>query len=1176
VTPSDHTSDAPPSAQALSDSLKEAVKTWVPKVRRALDEEFVAQLGRLGLRRDGKHVPVDKMSLPEASIAIRRRVQALVSRESLSEGTPERGHDNVIRELTYTLLNRLVGLKAMEARRLLHLPPPGQPTAAAEETEVVTPVPGQARSRYLRDFRAAAGSRYKYEDDAEEALLRDGLTASFRHVTGEIRILFDPDHEYSCVWPTHAALTSVLQLINDGLPADAYRAQDFLGWVYQFFNRDEKKRVRDENKGTPRSSYELSVINQFYTPSWVVKALVDNTLGRLWLEMHPDSALHAGADGEAQSYLLDRTGGQLTAAPKLASDIALLDPACGAMHFGQYAFSLFYKMYEEEIAHCGQPGWPAEPSVSSPHQIPAAILEHNLFGIDIDPRAIQIAALSLLLTAKEAALSHGVPLLSVCVRRSNLVVANGVNLGAERLRTLVERIGMKLGSDELRQRLFQTLWDTVRNVGELGSLVQVGEGMSRVLDEWVQNQAKARGLTKLARRRATPQMELGSLLADADRMRAHQLELERHALHAEAVELQRELLQAIDDASGTTTVDPSERLFAEDTGRSLKLIQTLSRKFDVVVMNPPYGSPTKASSEYIDKAYPLGRNDIYCAFVERGLALLTEDGYLGALTSRAFFSGPRSLDFRTALLGRPFFMPMLLDLGSGILDDATVSTAAYVATRKRCEEVPVIDLVCEADDRESRLRQVLSGDLQWVYRRRNEFFLAIADRRLAYNLLPSLEKAFVDYPPLFPEYLQNAACVGLENFKPKFAAVVQGIIAVPLDWFVRKWWEVEPGQDVRWLPFAKGGNFGRFWYSEDLVIDWASSGARVKAEAKRRYRSASRTIKNDGYFGRDGLTFPRVSSIGFSCRRMPVRSAFSDSGQFLFLADPTLIYSMMALLNSELILQTLLLLNPSRKTEVNDLAILPVPRKLPPRLGEIAERMVAIKRDWSKGLEPTKEFVAPHLTSVDGDTLAERLKNLQRSESDNDAELQTLYAELNTNIEHLYRLSAADAKYVRDRCASIARERVWPGMQTKAPAQKRMDYVWRLLSYAVKRVIESDDDGIVPFTQATGETRLVERLRHELSALFPGWEENQLEVEIVNELKRTAHGYRKCASLDDWLANAFFEYHASIYNSRPIFWHIASSQGTASFAFGALVHYHRFDKNRMAKLRASYVRDTIE
>ncbi|MBK7072950.1 MAG: hypothetical protein IPH44_11665 [Myxococcales bacterium] len=609
MSPSDQNENGPASAQALSDSLKEAVKSWVPKVRKALDDEFGAQLERLGLRRNGKHVALDKMSLPSASVAVRHRAEALVARESLSEGTPERGYDNVVRELTYTLLNRLVGLKAMEARKLLYLPPPGDANASPEETEVITPVPGQARSRYLRDFRAAGGSRYKYEDDAEEALLREGLTSAFRHVTNEIRVLFDPDHEYASVWPTHAALTGVLKMINEDLSADAYRAQDFLGWVYQFFNRDEKKRVRDENKGTPRSSYELAVINQFYTPSWVVKALVDNTLGRLWVEMHPDTAIHRVSPEGAPSYqIVPATQGAVAeqkpvSAPKLARHRSSR-PRVRAMHFGQYAFSLFYKMYEEELERCGQPGWPGEPSVSSPADIPAAILENNLFGIDIDPRAIQIAALSLLLTAKEAALSHGVSLRSVRVRRSNLVVANGVSLGASSLKTLVDRIGAKLGSDELRQRLFQTLWDTVRNVGELGSLVQVGEGMSRVLDEWVQQQAKARGLTKVARRRRPRSLSWGPSFPTPTGYEPTNWSSSAKRFTPRRSTSKHELLQAVDDASAATAAEPSERLFAEDTGRSLKLIQTLSRKFDVVVMNPPYGSPTKASAEYIDSAYP--------------------------------------------------------------------------------------------------------------------------------------------------------------------------------------------------------------------------------------------------------------------------------------------------------------------------------------------------------------------------------------------------------------------------------------------------------------------------------------------------------------------------------------------------------------------------------------------
>src|SRR5688572_28297737 len=110
------------------------------------------------------------------------------------------------------------------------------------------------------------------------------------------------------------------------------------------------------------------------------------------------------------------------------------------MHFGQYAFGLFYRMYLDEIEHAGTPGWPIEPSIRDPQAIPAAIIENNLFGIDIDPRALQIASLSLLLTAKEAALRHGLAPQDVHISRTNLVVANAVNLGEERLRMLIDRL----------------------------------------------------------------------------------------------------------------------------------------------------------------------------------------------------------------------------------------------------------------------------------------------------------------------------------------------------------------------------------------------------------------------------------------------------------------------------------------------------------------------------------------------------------------------------------------------------------------------------------------------------------------------------------------------------------------------------------------------------------------
>jgi hypothetical protein len=130
---------------ALSDQHKEAVKSWVPKARRLLETDLTAQLERLGIREGGKVIPLESMSLTPEAVAIRQRVEALLVRDSTAEGTPKRGYDNVLRELTYTTLNRLVGLKAMEARQVLFLVPPVG--GAPESTEVLTPIPGQDRSR---------------------------------------------------------------------------------------------------------------------------------------------------------------------------------------------------------------------------------------------------------------------------------------------------------------------------------------------------------------------------------------------------------------------------------------------------------------------------------------------------------------------------------------------------------------------------------------------------------------------------------------------------------------------------------------------------------------------------------------------------------------------------------------------------------------------------------------------------------------------------------------------------------------------------------------------------------------------------------------------------------------------------------------------------------------------
>jgi hypothetical protein len=251
------------------------------------------------------------------------------------------------------------------------------------------------------------------------------------------------------------------------------------------------------------------------------------------------------------------------------------------------------------------------------------------------------------------------------------------------LRRLVEDLLNRQGAKsaqtrEVAARLFQVIWGNLQYVSELGSLVQVREGVERVLDDWVETRAREKGLTRVFAPVEHPQLELGSILEDLEREQAQQLQLERRLLEAEARQLQQELLAAIENEAAQVGGDPAERLFAEDTARGLKLLQILSRHYDVVVMNPPYGAFVPKVKDFVKAAYPLTANDIYAAFIDRATQLTEPEGYVGALVSATFINLTSFEKLRTEILLKRNPLITMLDLGFGILDDATVEAAAIV------------------------------------------------------------------------------------------------------------------------------------------------------------------------------------------------------------------------------------------------------------------------------------------------------------------------------------------------------------------------------------------------------------------------------------------------------------------------------------------------------------------
>jgi hypothetical protein len=438
---------------------------------------------------------------------------------------------------------------------------------------------------------------------------------------------------------------------------------------------------------------------------------------------------------------------------------------------------------------------------------------------------------------------------------------------------------------------------------------------------------------------------------------------------------------------------------------------------------------------------------------------------------------------------------------------------------------------------------------------------------LAYRSIIWLAPLFKEHPPLNPTY-------GFTR---------SGLNTTEIDRFTRQRWEILALPEERsWVLFAKGGDFSRFYSDWELVIDWKDNGRVYKRVVAEKYGSASRFVKSESDYFRSGITWMQTTNLGINARILPGSGIFGVASPTFFPEDPAQMMAFLSLMNSTLF-DALAHCVATRNWGATAIGSIPVPRfplDLQNSLGDMARAIHDCKARWDEGNEVSTRFTVPWILregiDADMDTLGSRLESLSSREREEEEIIKGVYKRLNDTVFTLYDISNATRKVVEESLGDRPPEILWPQQGGKSSDQKRLEHVWRLLSYSVKRVLESDDDGIVPFNAVNGESRLVERVRQELAALFPRRDANQVEVEIVNELKRTVKGYRKCANLEEWLDNVFFEYHTGLYKNRPIFWHIASAQGTSRFAFGALVHYHRFDRNRMAKLRSTYLRDAIE
>ncbi len=415
---------------------------------------------------------------------------------------------------------------------------------------------------------------------------------------------------------------------------------------------------------------------------------------------------------------------------------------------------------------------------------------------------------------------------------------------------------------------------------------------------------------------------------------------------------------------------------------------------------------------------------------------------------------------------------------------------------------------------------------------------------------------------------------------PAHGRTRSGLNTTDIDRFSRFSWEV-PRDLVRreWVSFAKGGDFCRFFSDSPLVFDWTDAGADYKAVVASKYGSATRFVKSEDDYFKAGIQWVQTTVLGINASPLPATGIFGVASPTLFPSKEAEFWPLLGVLNSTLF-DAMARSVATRNWGATAIGGLPVPdlsSERSARVGTLAKSIHDAKAAWDRGSETSTRFDSPWLLRRDlvDLSVSVRLDRLAKQEAEEEARIRKEYEVLNDEVYALYGVSDATRVLIEETVGERPAEVLWPGTERRASDQKRMEHVWRLLSYAVKRVVEADEDGIVPFVAVGGEAPLVDRVRVELDVLFPNHDLNQVEVGITNELKRRVKGFRRVETLEEWLRDEYFDYHTSLYQNRPIFWHIASAQGRGEHAFGAIVHYHKFDHDRLAKLRGTYLRDAM-
>ncbi|AKN30610.1 restriction endonuclease [Clostridium carboxidivorans P7] len=1090
-------------------------------------------------------------------------------RKTLIDNIKQKGFEEIIEEVACTWFFRFIALRYMEVNSYL--------------PEKIIDLPLE---KFPIDKQKDMPKLYKYILIKECSELGKIIPEIFQNKSDYMEILI-PDNLLN----EDSIIKRLVQDIEEEcLKEENNFRQDYkglcgvevIGWMYQYYISEKKDEVFAALKENVKIEKEnIPAATQLFTPKWIVKYMVENSLGRLWIDKFKGDSeyidnekctsskggrLHIGLLKEKWQYYLEESQQGLEVERELdkirkyennisPENIRILDPCMGSGHILVYAFDLLYEIYIDA-------GY-------NRREIPELILKNNIYGLDIDDKVTKLSSFALKMKA----------------RYYNKELFKDIQR---------DRLKLNICSIEESNEISKEVIDYFCSSQVLKKSINSKVKSSKNI---VKNSRVDKSQDRLKVEEYNLRKDVEYLVNTFNNAKEYGSILEVRKINFEELESRIEEIKKEDNF----IFGDYRKLILDKIPLLIKQGKIMSMKYDVVITNPPYMGLRGINSKLADfliNNFPISKYDLFSVYMEVCLKYSKRYGIVSMINQHSWMFLSSFMEFRNWLLDKSTFINML-HLGTRAFEEnvgTIVQNVAYVSRNyfNYSYKTKVINLTKEnsSEEKNIKLKEICSNiSKREIYELALKQLFIIPSKPFAYWVNENILKVFSSFKPLS------------ELAKPR-----QGMATSDNKRFLRQWFEVDinkikfdannseeaQNSGKKWFPYNKGGEYRKWYGNNEFIINWENDGKEVKEYAAKLYKSYSRTIKNEKFYFKKGLTYTFISE-DIGARYCQNGFIFDVAGSSIFSEKEEQINIVLALLCSKISKMFLDIMNPTYNIQVGDIKNIPISKKIFQEeisykiKNLVHENIIISKNEWDS-FETSWDFKwHPFLLIKSGELepdISEAEKNLRNKyisygfdvwKSFTHKQFQKLKEneeELNRMLIEIYGFKEELTPEVKDKDITIKK------------ADKERD-IKSFISFAVgcmfgrysahkKELIcnESIDDSIIiPITEEECfEDDIVLRFINFVKALYGKETLNENLDFIADSIGRKSFETSK-QCIKRYFLREFYKDHLKIYKKKPIYWLLKSGKNEG---FSALIYMHRYNENIIQSVRTNYIHLIIE